>query len=69
MGGPTYDGHVLSWRVTMKGTPEPDAEFYFAREVALGQGTPVPGTPVVPTLRHVLQQIEGGIVVPLEAFL
>jgi hypothetical protein len=68
-GGPTYDGHVLSWWKTTKGTPEPNAEFYFTRDVALGQGTPIPGAPVVRTFRHVLQQIEVGIVVPLEALL
>ena len=68
-GGPTHDGHVLSYWVTKEGTPEPDPKFYFARDVAFGEGTPVSGAAVVPTLRHVLKQVKGGLIVPLERFL
>ncbi len=68
-GGPTYDGHILSWWTGVDGMAEPDAEGHFAREVALGEGTPVPGSPVVATLRHVWEQCNNGIIGQLKLLL
>jgi hypothetical protein len=67
--GPTYDGQVLSFWTTKPGSEEPDAEGKFARDVTLGEGTPVPGQPVVGTLRHVWEECRTGIVEPLKNLL
>ncbi len=67
--GPTHDGHVLSYWTIPEGSSEPDAEGKFTRDVTLGESTPVPGQPVVATLRHVWQQCNAGIIAPLKGLL
>ncbi len=68
-GGPTYDGQVLSCWTGVKGHAEPDAEGKFTRDVTFGEGTPVPGQPVIGTLRHVWEQCNSAIITPLKLLL
>ena len=69
LGGETHNGEVLiSWELP-PGALQPDAQGQFAREVAFRRGTPVPGSPVVATLRHVWEQCNSGVIAPLEEWL
>lgn len=64
--GETHDGQILGFWELEPGSSDFDAQGQFARAIALGDGTPLPGSPLIATLRQVWEQCNTKIITPLK---